>query len=191
MMGDSDTLNYVNLVNDKLLPKLKAQYNAYIKWTGDDYYIDTIELLNDFCEDLNTSGSGSEYNSGLLYPYFYSSYLYQPNTNNGEELNEQYTKHNWYSPSVGELSRIIYYRGYSVNGSSFMQRDCREDINSSVISGGTPQTTPIFSLALKAMGGANFPNVWRNIVGAGTVGTKNNITTSVSGNASDSDNYSY
>jgi hypothetical protein len=33
----------------------------------------------------------------------------------GEELNAQYSKGNWYAPSVGELSIAMLCRGYSVS----------------------------------------------------------------------------
>lgn len=191
MMGYEDTSHYINLVNTVLLPKLKSRY-SYIKWDGGtNYYIDNIQDLNEFCEEINDSGDGSIYNSGLLYPYFYSAYLYQPSPKNGEELDEQYKQGSWYAPSVGELSRIIYYRGYSSGGSNFVARSCRQEVKDDITSGGEISDTPIFSLALKGMGQSLYPEVWKNIVGSGDYGTVNNITTTVDSFGSDADNYSY
>ena len=193
MMGAEDTLHYVNLVNGTLLPKLKSSF-SYIKWDGgNNYYINTIEDLNNFCEDINDKSKvgGSKYNSGLLYPYFYSAYLYQPSVKNGEELDEQYAKGKWYAPSIGELSRIIYYRGYSSGGNTFTAKACKQEIKDNITSGGTAETTPIFSLALKEMKNSALPGVWKNIVGTVDTGTANNITTTVMGFGSDADNYSY
>ena len=155
--------------------------------------INTIEDLNNFCEDINDKSKvgGSKYNSGLLYPYFYSAYLYQPSVKNGEELDEQYAKGKWYAPSIGELSRIIYYRGYSSGGNTFTAKACKQEIKDNITSGGTAETTPIFSLALKEMKNSALPGVWKNIVGTVDTGTANNITTTVMGFGSDADNYSY
>jgi hypothetical protein len=197
MKGDTDTANYVQLVNTKLLSRIKANYPK-IKWEGNDYYIDNISDLNSICVDMEDRAEGSEFDSALLYPYFYSAYLYQPSVKDGETLDSQYEKHKWYAPSVGELSRIIYYRGYSSAGSEFIANNCRGEINkiatsgssSGIPVGNTPETTPIFSMALSSMDN-DFPNVWKNIVGAGDNGTVNNITTTVYSFEEKGDNYSY
>lgn len=190
MTGNYDTNLYISLVNDNLLPKIKSTYSK-IKWDGTlGYYIDNISDLNSICKDMEYDSKGSDFDSALIYPYFYSFYLYEPTILDGEQIDKQYKKHNWYAPSVGELSRIIYYRGYSSGGSTFTQKSCRQEIKD-VASGNTESTIPIFSLALKTMGQSNFPSVWNNIVGAEDTGSQNNITTTVSGVSSDSDNYSY
>jgi hypothetical protein len=138
MSGKSDTKSYVDLVNTTLLPKLKSTYNSLIVWDGDtDYYIDNMTDLNNLGTQLNECGKGSnKYNSALLYPYFYSMYLYQPEVKHGETLDIQYTKGNWYAPSVGELSRLIYSRGYSSEGVSFTSRSVRNAINRNITNNG-------------------------------------------------------
>ena len=195
MTGKTDTMYYVNLVNSTLLPPLRVydrnRYQRFIDFSGSNYSIANIDQLNLLCEEMELDNVGSKFDAGLIYPYFYSAYLYQPACKDGENIDTQYTQGNWYMPSVGELSRIIYYRGYSSGGSSFLSRACRQAIKEDVVSGNTDYTTPIFSLALKAMGQYNFPAVWNNIVGSGNSGTSNNITTTVSGYDSAADNYSY
>lgn len=187
MNGKQDTQAYVNLVNETLLPKFSS--NSNVTNNGGDYSIESIEKLNNLCEVLDNAGV---LRSALLYPYFYSAYVYEPqSTKLNETIDEQYTKGNWYAPSIGELSRIIYYRGYSSGGNQFVANDVRANINSKVTNGGGVTNTPIFSIALANMK-SDMPSVWSNIVGAGNEGTVNNITTSVNSNtSSDADNYSY
>ena len=191
MTGYQDTANYVELVNSNILPKLRSVYSGKITWDGVKYSIPNLDNLNMICEDMDNVQNGSEYDSGLLYPYFYSAYLYEPVYRDGESIDPQYMKGNWYAPSIGELSRIIYYRGYSASGSAFDVRSCRLDIDDSIKEGTGDSNIPIFSLAKKAMNTDSFPVVWNNIVGAKDAGTSNNITTTVSGYSKDSDNYSY
>jgi hypothetical protein len=86
--------------------------------TGNGYIFTTITNLNNACKKLTSTSldDSTTYNSSLLYPYFYSSYLYEPVLENESEiLHDAYKKGNWYAPSVGELARIIYYRGYSAS----------------------------------------------------------------------------
>ena len=120
---------YVNLVNNTLLQPLRAhsskKYQPFIEFSGSTYYIKDMDKLNLLCEELELDSQGSSFDSGLVYPYFYSAYLYQPTCKTDETIDEQYSKGNWYMPSVGELSRIIYYRGYSSGGDSFLSRACR------------------------------------------------------------------
>lgn len=191
MSGKSDTKAYVDLVNTVLLPKFSKDSN--ITNIDGNYSLTSKDALNTFCTNLNKYGQGStSLNSALAYPYFYSAYVYEPSVNDGETLDEQYTKGNWYAPSVGELSRIIYYRGYSVGGNGFaIPNMTRQAIVANIVSGGTALDTPIFSLALTSMNSANFPDVWSTVVGLGNHGSVNNITTSVNRTAQDADNYSY
>ena len=134
------------------------------------------------------SSADSDIISSVLFPYFYSAYLYEPVAEHGEEINEQYLKHNWYAPSYGELSRIAYYRGYSNTGTNFIDDNAvRQPISTSITSGGGVWDTPIFSLALKNMSNA-FPTVWSNIFGSGNSGSANNIVTTC---ANVEQNYSY
>jgi len=90
------------------------------------YFIETLEDLNNLCEAIRTAwsnASSTDIMSCLLYPYFYSMRLYEPKVNDGETLNPAYQRGKWYAPSVAELSRIIYYRGYSVSGNNFNTGD--------------------------------------------------------------------
>jgi hypothetical protein len=93
-----------------------------------------------------------EYCSSLLYPYFYSAYLYEPEVKSNEALDQQYSKGNWYMPSVTELARVLYYKGYSVGGDSFIESDISATTVGSISQGDSDYTVPIFSLALNRMG---------------------------------------
>ena len=198
-VGNTDTLAYVNHVNSNLLPVLynnsacKQYINRRQVSTGQwEYYINSMENLDNLCEAIRTvwtNASSTDILSCLLYPYFYSMYLYQPEVKEGETLHASYQKGNWFAPSVNEFSRIIYCRGYSVSGDTFNAGDMvRQSINTSVTNKGGALTTPIFSLALSRAAN-QFPTVWANIVGSGDSSGSNNITTSVL--ASKADNYSY
>lgn len=201
--GKNDTQIYVNHVG-QFLQKISSnsQLSKYIKQetiivdnnSQTVYRIDSTANLNNLCtalKNLNTSGmssADSDIISSVLFPYFYSAYLYEPVAEHGEEIDEQYLKHNWYAPSYGELSRIAYYRGYSNTGTNFIDDNAvRQPISTSIASGGGIWDTPIFSLALKNMSNA-FPTVWSNIFGSGNSGSANNIVTTC---ANVEQNYSY
>ena len=201
--GKNDTQIYVNHVGE-FLQKISSnsQLSKYIKQetiivdnnSQTVYRIDSTANLNNLCtalKNLNTSGmssADSDIISSVLFPYFYSAYLYEPVAEHGEEIDEQYLKHNWYAPSYGELSRIAYYRGYSNTGTNFIDDNAvRQPINTSITSGSGVWDTPIFSLALKNMSNA-FPTVWSNIFGSGNSGSANNIVTTC---ANVEQNYSY
>ena len=200
--GNTDTELYINHVNSKLLPTLynNSACKPYISRkqvssggsTTWEYYIESLANLNNLCEAIQTvwtNASGTDIMSCLLYPYFYSMKVYEPQVGDGETLNSAYQKGNWYAPSVAEFSRIIYYRGYSVSGSNFNTGDTvRQPISTSVANGGGVLTTPIFSIAYSRATN-QFPSVWSNIVGSGDNAGVNNITTSI--NQSAANNYSY
>lgn len=201
--GMEDTKEYVNHVNTNLLPVLyKNQYcKPYISRrqvsedmsTSWEYYIASKLDLKNLCEVISRNvwpnASSNDIMTCLLYPYFYSMNLYEPKVKSTESLHPAYQKGKWFAPSVAELSRIIYYRGYSISGSNFNSGDMvRQPISTSVPNGNGVLTTPIFSLAL-ARATNQFPTVWTNIVGSGDNAGPNNITTSI--NSSASNNYSY
>ena len=196
LKGKEDTQAYVDQVGTFLqkiagtpsLARYIKQENITVEGnTQTVYRIDNMSNLNSLCEALtvlnnNTSSPDSDVISTVLYPYFYSAYLYEPIAEHGEEVDPQYTKHNWYAPSYGEMSRIAYYRGYSVSGSNFINsNDVRSTISNNITNGKGLWTTPIFSLAAKGMGNA-FPTVWSNIFGSGNNGSKNNIITNYANN---------
>lgn len=200
--GEADTNAYINHVNSKLLPILYNNSNCkpYISRkqvssegvTSWEYYIESKANLNNLCEAIRTvwtNASRTDIMSCLLYPYFYSMHVYEPQVKEDETLNAAYQKGKWYAPSVAEFSRIIYYRGYSVSGSNFNTGDIiRQPISTSVSNGGEVLTTPIFSIAYSRATN-QFPSVWSNIVGSGDDAGVNNITTSI--NSSAANNYSY
>ena len=201
--GKQDTKLYVDHVGS-FLQKISSnsQLSRYIKQenvnvggnTQTVYRIDSIANLNNLVQQLtvlNTAGmssADSDVISCVLFPYFYSAYLYEPVAEHGEQIDSQYLKHNWYAPSYGEMSRIAFYRGYSSTGESFISgNDVRSAIVSTISNGKGLWSTPIFSIASKEMGN-NFPTVWSTIFGSGNSGSVNNIVTTV-GNVYQ--NYSY
>ena len=200
--GDSDTKAYIDHVNTKLLPILynNSSCKPYISrrqvsgggGTQWEYYIDNLTSLDNLCTVIKSvwsNASSTDIMSCLLYPYFYSMYLYQPEVKDSETLHDSYKKGNWFAPSVAEFSRIIYYRGYSVAGSNFNTGDMiRQPIKTDISKGSTTLTIPIFSLAY-SHAGSSFPSVWTSIVGSGDNAGVNNIPTSV--NSSSASNYSY
>jgi hypothetical protein len=84
-----------------------------------------MDNLNYICADIEKLKNGSQLDSGILYPYFYSFHLYEPVYKVGETIDDQFRQGKWYAPSVGELSRIIYYRGISSGGKTFEARAVR------------------------------------------------------------------
>jgi hypothetical protein len=192
--GKSDTAAYVDKVSqflqtiasDSQLSRYFRATNVMINGNSQTrYYIETMSNLNDLVTNLvklnvpGMSSSDSDVIGSILYPYYYSAYLYEPLAEHEEDIDDQYKKGNWYVPSYYELARIAYLRGYSTTGNNFLNgNDVRSAISSSVANGGDKWTTPIFSLALAKMGNA-FPTVWSSLFGIGNNGGVNNISTSV------------
>lgn len=156
--GKADTLAYVQQVNNQLLHILPTEAQRYITQDENGYSISTLNNLNILCDRLDTYMTSLteqyalEYCSSLLYPYFYSAYLYEPEVKSNEALDQQYSKGNWYMPSVTELARVLYYKGYSVGGDSFIESDISATTVGSISQGDSDYTVPIFSLALNRMG---------------------------------------
>lgn len=200
--GKIDTKAYVDQVNNTLLPALiknnSSTYSKYI--TVDDsgssniYYIKSLDNLIALGKAIKITNVSSTMASSLLFPYFYSMYLYQPETNSGETLDDQYKQGNWYAPSVSEMNRILYYRGLSAMGSSFVsEHSVRAAINKNIstITSKGDLGIPIFSLAAKKIT-TGFPTEWNVINGSeesSTTGGINNIATTMDTSATD--NYAY
>lgn len=200
--GKQDTNTYVEHVNTILLPILiknnSSLYSKYIKvddsGASNSYYIDSLENLINLGKAIKVGNIESLMPSSLLFPYFYSMKLYQPTVMEGEMLDTQYTKGNWYAPSVSELSRIFYYRGLSAMGSNFIsEHSVRANINKSLtaISSKGVLGIPIFSYAANKIK-SGFPSEWNVLNGTSENsidGGKNNIATTM--DPSETDNYSY
>ena len=195
--GKTDTEKYINHVNSNVLSKLYSAYPQYISRTqvvvgGNTqykYYIETLEKLEALCTAIKTQVADyaitSDITGCLLFPYFYSMSVYQPKYKEGENIHDAFKKGNWYAPSVAELQRVLFYRGYSVSGATFnTPSQITGTIKDNVANGKTVLTTPIFSMAL-ASAQNQFPAVWNQVSELGY----NNITTSV--NTSENENYAY
>lgn len=209
-VGKENTLDYVNHVNTQLLPKLSAARDYISQDAQGIWSIPSMDKLNTLYDRLpsisGVTGSGTDQPlnliSSLLFPYFYSSYLYEPTINSGEVIDEQYKQGNWYAPSAAELARIIYYTGYSVAGANFEQNRVLTDYSDTLVTDGGGNAikhtndfdssssievgdddfhTPIFSLAYDRMGNSLY-QVWKDAA------TTANICTTVN---SEVENYSY
>lgn len=189
--GKGDTKAYINNVNNVFLPILIKKYPAYapfIKVSGSDYSISSIENLNSILTNIpNISNQNLEQMQCLLFPYFYETYLYEPTVTeeekNTEAFNTYFSKGNWYVPSYQELATLIYYRGYSAAGENFSTGDIplKSNISDSITKGSGDLKNPIFSTAYKNAGNY-MPSAWN------TLADSNNLCTNVT---SDGHNYTY
>ena len=149
--------------------------------TSDGYKITSLSNLNTVINNFTIPNVNRETNSAscVIFPYFYAAYLYQPTINSGETLINDFKQGNWYIPSIDQLSRVIYYRGYSVS-TNFNNSDITGGIKVN-ISGTTVDKCPIFSKALAAYNNSSattsFPDAWRNIA------NDQNITSTTASNA--------
>ena len=190
--GKTDTLKYVSHVESFLqaLRNKDSQYNQYydVSTLRIQSLQDLLDLQNaltvrDFLSEQTTSAEDTydlenkDYNQTVLYPYFYSMYLYEPTLLEGETLNANYTKNSWYAPSIGELSMALYCRGLSVS-ESFTSANIGDVINPKAT-----HSNAIFTKAYNKMG-QDFPVAWSDLLNI-----KDNITTSVYTTATD--NYGY
>lgn len=195
-VGKEDTKIYVNGVS-KVLAKLLANYNSqvsnYISTNSEGYCINSMSDLLNLVKNLKLANvQTEEVSSCVIFPYFYAAYLYEPKVNSNETLNSQFTKNNWYVPSVNQLARVIYYRGYSTRGDDFAApASVSEAISDQITSGTELNQKAIFSDAYRAMSSqVAFPIGWSNLVNFtnSTSAQGNNITTTV---GSTQNNYSY
>lgn len=211
-VGKEDTADYVNHVNTVLLPNLSIAKEYIQQSETGIWHIPNMENLNKLYDLLpsmsgvTASGSTQPLNliSAILFPYFYSSYLYEPTIGSGETINEQYKQGNWYVPSAAELARIAYYSGYSVAGANFGENRIHQDYEDNIVidEGGNDikHTTsmdptngieigegdfgiPIFSLAFDRMQASLTSTVWS------TPFTNDNNTCTTTD--ATSENYSY
>lgn len=197
--GKEDTLKYVEHVG-KFLNKLKSDDASF-----NDYYnpstnrIENNEKLVQFLNKLESDNYLSKhdrtstkdyeldytyYNKTVLYPYFYSMYLYEPSVTSDEASAEEntkfknaYKKNNWYAPSQGELAKVLYCRGISES----------DAFNNTSINGqelkNTTNELGIFAKA-KAKMGDDMPQPWTDLLKRG-----NNIVTNIY--STGHDNYGY
>lgn len=189
--GKSDTKAYINNVNNVFLPILIKKYPMYapfIKVSGSDYSISSMENLNSILTNIpNIANQNLEQMQCLLFPYFYETYLYEPTVTeeekNTEAFNTYFSKGNWYIPSYQELATLIYYRGYSAAGENFSTGDIplKSNISDSITKGSGDLKNPIFSIAYKNAGNY-MPSAWN------TLADSNNLCTNVTSNGH---NYTY
>lgn len=189
--GKGDTKAYIDNVNNIFLPILIRKYPMYapfIKVSGSDYSISSIENLNSILTNIpNIANQNLEQMQCLLFPYFYETYLYEPTVTeeekNTEAFSTYFSKGNWYIPSYQELATLIYYRGYSAAGENFSTGDIplKSNISDSITKGSGDLKNPIFSIAYKNAGNY-MPSAWN------TLADSNNLCTNVTSN---DHNYTY
>ena len=166
--GKSDMQNYIDAANS-ILSDVVSQAGSNsavgraITNNGGSYSISSLSnletIINNFQIPNATQNAGIS--SCVVFPYFYAAYLYQPVVKDNETLADSFKQGNWYIPSIDQLSRVIYYRGYSAN-TNFANSEITGDIKSNINSGNTVDKKAIFSDALKVMK-AGLPDAWRNI----------------------------
>ena len=177
----NQTKLFVDFVNDNILPTLYGSYSNYITDLGNNKYaITSISKLNDLCTNLIETGgfiAESQYkylNAAVVYPYYYSAYLYRPDNVKGTAFENI----QWEVPSYSEWVRIVYQCGYSVSQENFVNQ---MDAFNEAITIANPnnyytddiKTTPIFAIA-KAQMGTQYPDAWKKILNV-----KNSLTTTI------------
>lgn len=188
--GKADTKAYVDYVNNTLLPLIKSKYPTLLTVQGNNYSISSMTNLNNLLNSIHTIRGNNDSNTlmeCLFYPYFYETYLYEPEVTETEKATDAYQKYfskgNWYVPSYQELATLIYYRGYSAKGSNFSTGDIplKSSIVNDITKGSTDLTNPIFSTAFKNAGNY-MPSAWN------TLADSNNLCTNT---GSTNGNYTY
>lgn len=187
-VGKQDTIKYVEHVKQFLQKIRDTKYN--VNFNKNTLYIESLDNLislqnsltaDNFLSEYDDTAtndytlSNIEYNKALLYPYFYSMYLYEPAIKETEELDPQYAKTNWYAPSVGELSLALYCRAMSISN-NFSAANLMSNVNTKA-----DNEYAIFSKAFAKTGTIS---VWQNLFSSG-----NNLITNV--NSSTRNNYGY
>ena len=168
----NETYLYVNYVNTKILPILyNMGYSKNITDMGNNQYaITSIENLNKLCEELTKSNSFAastvlHFNPAMVFPYYYSAYLYKPENIAGTP----YENIQWYVPSYAEWAKIVYQCGYSNKFNNFTDSlhvfQEAQIISSNITSYYTNNvtTTPIFALAKTKMQ-VDFPESWKTVL---------------------------
>lgn len=196
--GKEDTKNFVDHVNNFLgqlrkNSKTPQSIKNLITIKDEVAYIASMDNLISLCDKLrelpgafgvtlNTSDKLTSVITTLLYPYFYAMNLYEPTVNEGENLNTAYAKGNWYAPSYYELARVIYQRGYSVNGSAFNSAaDVQGTINTSAsIQGAANGSEAIFYNGIKNSKGSLSGQAWANITSSANICTTGTGNTNLS-----------
>ena len=77
---------------------------------------ETNEELGNMMEILQKANGDLSLFRQFAYPAAYSCYLYEPSIKEGEYLDPQYQRNNWYLPSEGELCRQYIYFALSRTG---------------------------------------------------------------------------
>lgn len=200
--GKADMIKYIEAAN-RVLRDVYDSGNQQVKNainTSNGYKITSLSNLNTIINNFTIPNVNRKTNSAscVIFPYFYAAYLYQPTINSGETLINDFKQGNWYVPSIDQLSRVIYYRGYSVS-TNFNNSDITGGIKVN-ISGTAVDKCPIFSKALAAYNNSSattsFPDAWRNIannqnITSTTASNANSYTYGKNTNNSSSNNYGW
>ena len=194
--GLEDTEKYINFVNENVLPIVYSTFSDSQRYISkgiidgkESYWIESLNNLNYLCNLLTNYSIGSgfeEYkylNASMLFPYFYSAWLYKP-TNSGI-----YNNLRWYAPSGTDWAKIIYLYGYSVSLNNFTSAN-QESVFKDTVSTEVSESdyhedltnTPIFALAKTKLPSSEYPQVWNDIIDG-----NNKLTTS----RNDDSNYGY
>ena len=201
--GKEDTAAYVQHVNDTLLPLIVKKYSNLINTSGDSYSISNTANLNTLLDSIpNINNQNLTEMQCLLFPYFYETYLYEPEVTDAEKKTDAFKNYfssgNWYVPSYQELATLIYYRGYSAAGENFSTGEIpiNSNISDSITKGSGNLKNPIFSTAYKNAG-SYMPQAWNSIASSQNLCTNtdssghNYTYQQVTNYSGSSTNYSY
>jgi hypothetical protein len=106
--------------------------------------------LADGMQKIEAANENNTRYRGFFYPAFYTCHLYEPTIENGEYLNPQYAKGNWYLPAIGQMIRIYLFTRYGVAASNANEDTSLKEAK-----------TPIYANANKRAGKAVFS--WRSV----------------------------
>ena len=123
----------------------------------------TVEELANAMEILHKANNTLTKYQQFLYPAGYGCYLYQPTVKDGEELDSQYAKGNWYLPACGELYRqYSFFAKSRTGGMGEVYKD--EDGNTRVEGQGTsPAKSVIDDMIVAALNSSEANEIKSNV----------------------------
>ena len=119
--GKDYTTSFANVGLSRLKTYIRENSQFQNTMRSKNYYsnnelqnINTKKDVEDICELFNTNvilnyPSGYDY-SKVLNPIYLKTLVYEPKNLSGNFATTQYSKGNWYIPSIKELELLIYYR---------------------------------------------------------------------------------
>lgn len=123
--GKQKTQTIIRHANQIIMAYLLSDANQGVNldWQDDDGQLhqfaeipESLEDLANAMEILHKANNNLTKYQQFMYPAAYGCYLYEPQVKEGEILDPQYAKNNWYLPSTGELLRQFSFFAKSRTG---------------------------------------------------------------------------